>query len=267
MIMNDENKGLKPSNSEAESLKKVEKLEVLLNEMARYKKKTSTVSAIGAIIVVIILIIFLYRLYSFIEYYDTKQLASNLGENMIQLVHKQEAQDVLNTLQTTLLPEYQKELVVQLKANYPTMKDEGITAAENIEIYLNEEVKPKIINQLAESLAKNEESLLKNYEGENISPEKLQIVIENSKKMFIEKLSILMNAKLGNALDRISEISDSTEKLQTIVTDDTSLKNMSEQQKITEIENRMLETMLELVVYQINPGQGDMPAYTNGGAK
>jgi len=265
--MSDDNKELKPSNSEEESLKKVEKLENLLNEMARYKKKTSTVSAVGAIIVVIILVIFLYRLYSFVEYYDTKQLASNLGENMVQLVHQQEAQDVLTTLQTTLLPEYQKELVIQLKANYPIMKDESITAAENIEIYLNEEVKPKIINQLAESIAQNEKSLLENYEGENISPEKLQIIMENSKKVFVERLSALMNAKLGNALDRISEISNSTEKLQTIVTEDASLKNMSEQQKLTEIENRMLETMLELVVYQVNPGQGDMPAYTNGGAK
>ena len=71
-----------------------------------------------------------------------------------------------------------------------------------------------------------------------------------------------LEQRLDTALDDITKLNESFEKLK-----DTEEYKKLDPKMIGEIENHLIESLLELAIYHINPKRGALPAVSKGGAK
>jgi hypothetical protein len=98
-----------------------------------------------------------------------------------------------------------------------------------------------------------ESDILKRYP--KIPPERISIVLDRAKEEFIDQVTDMLELKLDVAFRDIAALNQSVAKIK----DDPHYRAL-DREKIGEVENLLIESMLELAIYHINPDKGNRPA-------
>jgi len=246
----------------AETLARLAAIERDVADMAGLRKKLLWVSLGGAVAVLIILVAFLANLFNFARTYDTSALLSELSVQGEDILNSPQTQDTLRQMQAEFVPLYRESLIKEFNARAPELRKSAITMASSLEKYLKKDVKMRLEAELAKGLKNVEKELTKRYSGLDLSPAQVEEVFNYGQGRFIENTTRHVQDRLTNALQELAILQAKFSQFK----DDPEYRAISKE-PVDEIQCRMIETMLELWIYNLNPSKGNRLANVAGGNK
>ena len=257
--MSQDNKdSLKHDNSQ-ESTARLNTLEEMLGQIDKNKKRTSIIGYAGMIIVVITILILVNNVYSFFNNYDTLTLAKEIQSRLPSLTESKSANELYTTIEGKVLPKYSKALMSEFKDKAPLFAQDILAEKNNLCLYLQNNVKAKLANNLVDNLTNSESQNLAIYFKHKLPPEKLLKISRIVHDVLHEKLTKEMNILLLPAMEDIKNINETFETLYINMHAAGEFKGITPA-TVGEIENRFIEALLESIIYEINPQKGSEPS-------
>jgi hypothetical protein len=165
------------------------------------------------------------------------------------------------TAEKKALPVFMKEFKKQFKAEFPKFQKQGVQAAGNLEVYLVNDVKQKLLGELSGAIHKMEKDVLKKYP--DLDTEKMEIALKDVESHFVENMTESLNQRVDKVKKELDDLYNSFDQFK----GDPEYKKLSPEH-VPEVESKLIETALELCIYQVNPKKGKMPsALPEGGVK
>ena len=248
------------------ALNKIDALEKKINYMVNAKRKTTIATYIGLVIIIIFLAFFIYNLFAFVKYYNTKELAVELSANISQLAQSDEANEVIKVITDKYFPALQIALIQKMKSDAPLFKQSSLKLATNLKGYLTNHIKPKLEDSLIKQLSSSEAQMLTTYSKSKPSLEKINKIIQNSQQFLLANITKSIDFKLKNALNTLADLNGNFQTMYSSMENTPVLKGLTPDMT-GEVENRLIETLLEIIIYHLNPQKGNSPAFANGGVK
>jgi predicted hydrocarbon binding protein len=252
-------------------LKKIEVLEKALNSIEDSRKKRNMVSLIGLILLLLALVLFFINLKNF----ASEKLNDAKFQNELITTLRNDLKDMLNEnpnitlmqqdFKEKVLPYVSKQILERFKEDVPKFQEAGENFADELKVYLNNDVKDKLIKALTESLVEVESVLKEKYPTMKV--EELHKIINEARHIFIIRITRIIEKKLDYISKDLASLKTSIE----------NFKNCKEYQKhdplnphtIHNVKIEMVESMLELIIYQLNDEKAQRPveSLTAGGVK
>jgi hypothetical protein len=249
-----------PPDGTDEISAKLDELQKLITKTSKAKKITTACSSIGIIVIIIILCAFIFSLYSFINNYNTNQLGLALQKSIPKIAETAEAKKIVNQIQTSLLPNYKKALITQIKANSDKLHKQTLATTDEINSYMQNDMKKELLKSLTASMIAAEQKILTKYHKLNLSDNRIRNILAESNTLFTQQLTANLNSKLDIATQKLYNLNNSFEKLKKSIPE-------NKHESIQNTEHQFIEALLELLVYQMNPAKGKLPALSVGGVK
>lgn len=263
--MADERAKIPASDAERQQdlLKRLERIEEIQSRIARLRGMKTTVAGIGLILVLCTIALFVFNIINYVRTYDSKSLGTEFEKSFSYLAETKEARDLLSEIQRTCIPAFQQEITKRFQADEQKFKDELLGAADDVGRHLEGPVKERVLGALADSLKKLEEDILKRHDG--FSTAQIQRIIEEGERHFVASFTERLEKRLDDVGADLEALNAGIQHL----TDDPEYKSL-DPKLAGEYESRLVEHLLELVIYNLNPQRGEQPAVARasaGGAK
>ena len=243
-----------------DSSKRLNALEKTIEEINKNKKLTVITSYTGIIVIIITLAVFVTSMYSFFNEYNTKLLAEELQARLPSLTESKAANEVYTTIQETVIPQYTKALKKKLNDDAPLFAQDLLKEKENLYLYLQNDVKEKITDNIINELSDSEAHNLALYFKQELPEEKLVKISRTIHDVLQVKLTDELNNLITPvAIEQIHDINDCFETLYTNMHAAGEFDNITPE-SVGEIENRFIEVILESIIYEINPQKGAKPS-------
>jgi hypothetical protein len=151
-------------------------------------------------------------------------------------------------------------VVARFQKELPSFKAKGEVALGNIRDFLEGAIKHELELALADSMEQAEDEIHKNYP--KVSPEKLEKALKDAEDVFIEHVATTIEKRLELVCNDLVKMDSTVEKF-------SRLREMKEVEKMKpdDVKLEMIESFLELCIYELNPAKGGKPAEMIGGAK
>ncbi|MCP4177343.1 MAG: hypothetical protein GY756_06230 [bacterium] len=253
-----------PPDSDEQIIKKLDELQNVILKTSRAKKITTACSTVGIIIIIIILCFFIFSIYSFINNYNTDQLGLALQKSIPKIAETTEAKNLLDQVQKGLIPNYQKALIAEIGINSEKLQKQALATADEINSYMQNDMKAKLLKGLRLSMIAAEKKILSKYHKLNLSEDRIVNILNESNALLTNELSNSLNSKLDIATQKLTNLNNSFTRLKNSLPED---KQLNANANIHIYENQFIESLLELLVYQMNPAKGKLPAFSTGGVK
>ena len=255
-----------PNPSEAVVLDKISTLEAKIEYMARTKRKTAIATYVGLIICIVFIALFLFHLFSFAKNYNTVELTAALNLNTIELIQSKESQEVVQVLGDKFLPALKTALIQKMQEDAPQFRKSTQELTLDLSNYMENQMKPKLATCLVKELATSEALMLKTYSKSKPSLERINSIILNTHSFLLPNVTQILDLKLNKALFTLSDLNNSFQEMYASMENSPSLKGLTPEMT-GEVQSRLIETLLEIIIYNLNPEKGNMPAFANGGTK
>ncbi len=253
--------------SEEVALRKLDSLEKKIESMAKMKRSTTIATYIGLIIIIIFLAFFIFNIISFVRNYNTNKLANEMGNNMIELARSQEVKDIFLEINKTYTPALKKAVIAKMQKDTPMFKMEAQKMLASTVDYLQNKVKPELTENLIKNLAASETLMLQTYSNEKPSIERINTIIQNSNQYLKKNITKSIDNKLEQSLGTLSGLNNSFQELYKKSEDNSTILKGLTPDMVGEVQSRLIETLLEIIIYQMDPQKGNQPAFANGGAQ
>lgn len=240
-------------NAGEAEISRLGRIEELLGKTAGYRKTKGIVTGLGLALILLTVVVFVVRIVELARNYDTKALAGELEKQAALLAESREAKDLVAEIRNTCLPELQKEVVARFKAEEPTLKFELNKAADNLKDYVAGPVKDKFISSVFEAVSKIERDIL--TRKNKFTPERVEKIVAEGQKIFIEDFTTKLETRLNDMDDDLVALNAAIQKFT-----ETPEYAKLDPKLCGEYENRVVESMLELFIYHLNPQRGALPA-------
>ncbi len=253
----------KPDGGDGAIIGKIEEIERLVAAIANRKKTKARIMTLGLVAIIVLIGLFLYNIVTFCTNYDMdgqNGLKAELGKNVQNITDSVEIQDLLAGVRDYMIPKVREEIIKKFEADLPKFKEEGNHLAESLQVYVEKDLNGKLINELTNTLNEIERDLVKNHP--NITPVKIDAVLKEAQKVFIEELTQRLEKRVDNVTDHLVALNHSFEKL----AECEDFRSFSPENS-AELEAKLVEALLELSIYHVNPLRGNEPAYAVGGGK
>jgi hypothetical protein len=254
-----------------ELLNKIKVLEEALDSIEQSRKKRSMISLIGLVLVLLGLILFFINLKSFaavkLNDADFQKELLTIVRNDLKDMAKSNPNITLmqQDFKEKVLPYVSKQILERFKKDVPKFQEVGENFADELKAYLNNDVKDKLIKALSESLVEVETILKEKYP--TMKADELHKIINEARHIFVIRITDIIEKKLDYISEDLGSLKTSIENFKNCEeykTHDAKNPNTSHHVKI-----QIIESMLELVIYQLNDEKGQRPVepLTAGGAK
>ncbi len=262
--MSDEQRVPDDSVNEAnEVLGKLQGIEESINRIEQSKRIKTLVSVGGVIIVLLILALFGWNLYQFGQKAMSPEVKaefmSEASEDIVEVARDNpDVQKMVKDLQEDVIPYVIVQISEKFQENMPQFQKEEEKIIGNIQHYLENDVKDKLAVALIEMLVELEQEILKKYP--EVSPDEMKPVLEKAQEIFITEITASIEKRLDDMFLSLGELSETIRQFGQLE----EAKKLNPK-NIEEVKLQMIEAMLELVIYHLNPERGDAPAVVAAG--
>ncbi len=251
----------KPGKSmDAELLKKLEKLEVDIQEIDRARRQQAVIARVGLLLILLAFALFAMNLYKFYKTITSEEnvssLAASVSKDMQEMIENDaNLKAFRNDITEKLIPAISKQVMERMGKEMPVFKQKGEKILENIKVQLEDTVKTKITEELDISLKEIEQELVKQYP--NLSVDKIDAIFKKTEGIFLENVTDMLQKKVELVYEDLDEMEKTLNKFGKI----------ADERKLNEKEKDMvkldfIENLLELAIYHVNPDKGELSAET-----
>ncbi|HBC86368.1 MAG TPA: hypothetical protein DCZ94_05370 [Lentisphaeria bacterium] len=254
----------KKQNGGEELLANVTRLESDLLEIEKARKQQALITRVGLVLVLLAIMLFAWNMWNFsrslMQPASLDQFSKKLGEDMQGLMGDPEIRRFQDSLMKQVFPEISNQMIERFKKDLPNFQAKGKKVFSNIQLYLEGYMKDELEKALAESIVEIEKEIHTTYP--KVSTEKIEKVLKEAESVFIEHITMTLEK-------RVEMLFDDFEKMEKTIDKFSQLDDMKQLEKmeINDIKLALIESVLELGIYEINPEKGNRPAAVHGGAK
>lgn len=266
----DKNKSDKKKDALSEALQgQLKTLEEHLEAIEQSKKQRNLVSIVGLLLIILAIALFVMNLSNFVKEKSNnevfqKELLTKLGEDLKEVKNNPNLQAMIGDVRAEILPHLAKQIVARFKKDVPKFKAKGEDFAKDMQDYLENDVKEKLVKSLSESLVDVEDIIREKYP--DITMEDLKKVLDATQAEFVIAITNVIEARIDSVRIDIDELKASVAKFKNC--DEYKQLDPAHPDTLSHVKLQMVESMLELVIYQINPQKGKVRVLeTVGGAK
>ncbi len=254
----------KKQNGTEELLSNVTRLEADLLEIEKARKQQALITRVGLLLILLAILLFAWNLWNFsrslMKPDSLDQFGKKFGQDMQELMTDPDVKKIEESLVKQVIPEITNQMVEKFKKELPNFKTKGHKLFSNLRAYLEGYMKDELEKALAESIAELEKEIHTTYP--KVSTDKIEKVLKESENVFIEHIASVLEK-------RVEMVFDDFEKMQKTIDKFSTLEDMKklENQETTDVKLALIESLLELGIYEINPEKGARPVAVQGGAK
>ncbi|MEI6054555.1 MAG: hypothetical protein WCR55_00735 [Lentisphaerota bacterium] len=248
--MNTENASALESNGLI--LKRIEELQNKVGTINKNRKTSAILSVIGIILVIVAILVFFNNLNNFVKYYDANALMSELQTSSSNLASSEEMKELVNTLKKDLMPAYELSLTTKLRESAPLFQADFNGIKENLSTYLTQVIKPQIENNLVTKLSGTETMALAENFSSPESKAKIDKIVALTKSQLLEKMPGFIDTRIDPVLVQLNTLNNSFSSVYDNMIQSGEFDGVTPQMT-GEIENRLIENILEMMIYQLNP--------------
>ncbi|MFA6567713.1 MAG: hypothetical protein WCS96_05825 [Victivallales bacterium] len=257
----------KKTNGEDDLLSSVSRLEADLQEIEKARKQQALIIRVGVILILFAILFFAWNIWNFskslMRSENLDQFGQKFSSDMQDLAKDPEVRRIQESLVKQVIPDITNQIIERFKKDLPNFRKKGEKILANLQVYVEGYLKEELEKALAESVAQLERELHAAYP--KISVDKLEKVMKSAETTFIEQITNAVEKRI----EMIYEDLDKAEKTLDKFSSPGDTERLSKQNP-DEIKLELIESLLELGIYEINPAKGNMPAtvaQAQGGAK
>ncbi len=247
-----------------ELLSNVKMLKADLVEIEKATKKQALIARVGLLVMLFAVLFFTFNIWNFsrslMKPESLDKFEKRFGQDMQDLMRDPDVKQIEENLIKQVLPELTNQVVARFKKELPSFKGKGEKVLDNLKTHVEEYVKTELEKALADSLAEVEMEIQTKYP--TVSAEKLDKSLKAAEDVFVEHLSTTLENRFTLAYNDFMKTENTIKKF-SYLEDTTRLEGM----KTDDIKLEILESFLELGIYEINPIKGNKVAETQGGVK
>lgn len=241
--------------------KKLDVIEKTINRIDQIKKKQFYVSIFGMVLIILVMAVFVISLVDFVRNYNSQLLLEEISKNSTIITRSPELRAIGKDFQEVFIPEFKKELFASFESSLPKIKEDVFKSAQEIEAFLQTDIRNKVLYRLSNALTKIEKGILAKHP--ELTSAELEKAFNEVNTHFIEELTNILDKRLGEAKDKLMLLDESFRKYS-----DTPEYAAVKKLHQGEVENLLLESFLELWIYHLNAQKGAVAAVaidTKGG--
>jgi len=237
-------------SSPAEFTARIEQLEKMLIHTKQKRIGQSIVVWCCTAVIIAVCVWFLMTFNSLVRNYDTTLLVKELQKNSEIILQAPEFQAMMLDTQKIFLPAYEKALRTKLNSQAPELRAKAETELNNLKELAVKKIKKNFVAQIRKDFSKIEKDLLKRYPDLNAA--KLNDAYDKAASLFAEKLSVSLNQLVIQATNKLTGLDETFRQFKK----ENVYKELSKK-SIKEVESLLVESMLELWIYELNPEKGE----------
>ncbi|MBR2435106.1 MAG: hypothetical protein IKB22_06495 [Lentisphaeria bacterium] len=224
-------------------------------EIQKIRRKQSAVSIAGVLLILVFLLFFVLNLKNFGEKFDQAELQKQLLKQSAELVKDREVVLLQQDMQEIFLPALQSEFQKQLKERLPDLKADIKAENERLLNHIKVDTRNQVTEHIRKSFEEMEKRLIAKHGKEaGVTAEELEKALKVLEQQLVVDMTDVLDAHLADAGQSLSQLNHSVEQFKELP-EYKSLEN----EKQSMIESQLLETLLELWIYNINPARGEKP--------
>lgn len=229
-------------------------LEEKINTIHTVRRKQTCFSLIGIVVIILILVMLLLNLYRTGANFDTEEFIKEIAANSSIVTSAPEVHAIGEDLQKVFLPALREEFAKTVEKELPNLKKQREKSFEDLKKYIEDDLSLMIIDRLETRLTQLEQQVIKRYDPKYADA--LNKAFERMNQRFVDELTTLLEARLDKTIEKLSSLDDEIQSYK-----QTKEYASASEIPVGEIENRLLETFLELWIYQLNPIKASEPAF------
>jgi len=255
----------KKTNGEDELLASVSRLEADLQEIEKARKQQALIVRVGVLLILIAILLFAWNMWNFskslMKSENLDQLGQRFSRDMQDLARDPEVRRIEENLMKQVIPDTTNQIIERFKKDIPNFRKKGEKVLANLQVYVQGYLKEELEKALAESVVQLEKELHTSYP--KISVDKLEKVMKSAEATFIEQITNAVEKRIEMVYEDLDKMEKTLDKFSSL--DD--MKALSKKSQ-DEVKLGLIEALLELGIYEINPVKGNMPAtVAQGGVK
>ena len=233
-------------SSSAEFTARIEQLEKMLIHTKKKRIGQSIVVWCCTAVIIAVCAWFLMTFNNLIRNYDTRLLVQELQKNSGIVIQSPEFQAMMMDTKKIFLPAYEKALRTKLNSQTPELRTKAEAELSNLKELIVKKIQHNFVAQIRKDFSKIEKDLLKRYP--DLNSEKLNAAYNKAASLFAEKLSISLNHFVTQATNKLSGLDETFRQFKK----ENVYKELSKK-STKEVESLLMESMLELWIYELNP--------------
>ncbi len=239
-------------------MQKLRTLNEHLEAIERSKKQRNLVSVVGLLLIILAIAFFIMNVTNFAKElsHDSdyhKELLTTLGKDLREVKDTNpHLKGMLVDLKSEIIPYLSDKIVERFKEEVPQFKSKGGDFVKDMEQYLENDVKSKLVKSLAKSLVDVEGVLKEKYP--DISPDDIEKVLNSARATFVIEITNIIETRIDSIRLELDGLKESVSKFKDC--DEYKELDHTNPNTMDYVKLQMVESMLELVIYQINPHKG-----------
>ncbi len=236
-------------SSSGELAARIDQLEKLLIHTKKKRVRQSIVIWACTTVIIAVCAWFLISFNNLVQNYDTKLLFQELQKNSGIIIEDPEFQAMMMDMKKFFLPAYQKALKIKLNAEAPELRIKAEAELSNLKKLLLEKMKESFVAQIKKDFQKVEKDLLKRYPDLNAA--QLNEAYQEASTLFAGKIAVSLNHFVKLAVNKLDGLDETFRQFK----NENVYKELNKK-SIKEVESLLVESMLELWIYELNPEKG-----------
>ncbi|MFA6714741.1 MAG: hypothetical protein WCS27_05155 [Victivallaceae bacterium] len=241
-----------------ELIARIDQLEKMLIHTKQKRVAQSIVVWTCTAIMVAVCAWFLISFSQLVANYDTGQLVQGLRSNSDIIIKSPQFRGVVMDMQDIFVPAYKKALQSELNAKAPNLQAAADNELADLKKLFVKKLQDTFISEIHKDFEKVEKDLLARYP--DLNADKMNEVYKKASEIFVEKLSVSLNRFTKEAINKLAGLDETFRQFK----NEPAYKDLNKK-SAQEVESLLLESLLELWIYELNPEKGGKPAEAQGG--
>lgn len=241
-----------------ELIARIDQLEKMLIHTKQKRIAQSIVVWTCTVILLAVCAWFLISFSRLIANYDTGQLARGLRANSDIIIKSPQFQGVIMDLQDVFMPAYKKALKAELEAKAPALQAAADNELTELKKLFLKKLQDSFIKEIHKDFEKVEKDLLARYPDMNA--DQMDEVYKKASELFVDKLTASLEYFVKEARDKLTGLDETFRQFKK----DDTYQDLNKK-SVSEVENLLIESLLELWIYELNPEKGAKPVEVEGG--
>lgn len=229
---------------------RIEQLERMLIHTKKKRIRQSVVIWTCTAVIVAVCAWFLISFSNLVQNYDTKLLAQELQKNSSIVIESPEFQAMMMDVKELFVPAYQKALKTKLNADASELRTKAEAELNSLKRLLLEKMKKSFEAQIKKDFQKVEKDLLKRYP--DLDASQLNEAYKEASTLFAGKIAVSLDHFVKLAENKLAGLDETFRQFK----NENVYKELNKK-SIREVESLLVESMLELWIYELNPEKGE----------
>lgn len=221
--------------------------------MQSCRRRQRWVRNIGILAILVMILLFAKSLWDTAHKFSGEQFAQKLIAHSDIVTNNSGFVGIKDDVREVLIPAVKAEMLTAFKRNMPRFQAQGEVLLTELKKFAAEELKKEVIEGLTARLQATQKKISSQYSEADAQAITEAFAAINDK--FVEELTAILELQLQGAIDSLGALDAQIQ----------DFKNCDEYAEVAklggdEAQNLLLETMLELCIYELDPVKGAAPA-------